>query len=64
MAMIQNGLRYDSARKLFTIEYPWIKDPHCLPNNIEVAKKKTALNGTKTGQVILGLPKSIFGPNA
>ena len=40
MEMIKNGLRYDSERKLFTIEYPWIKDPNCLPNNITAAKGK------------------------
>ncbi|XP_043234175.1 uncharacterized protein LOC122387784 isoform X1 [Amphibalanus amphitrite] len=40
LQMIRSGLRYDSESNKFTIEYPWIKDPNNLPNNIGAARAK------------------------
>lgn len=34
MKLIQNGLSYDETDKCWTVKYPWIRDPHELPNNI------------------------------
>lgn len=37
LAIIEKGLHYDEANSQWTVEYPWIKDPRLLPNNISVA---------------------------
>ena len=34
MKLIQNGLSYSETEKCWTVYYPWIRDPHELPNNI------------------------------
>ena len=38
--LIEQGLKYDSVRKLWTATYPWIKDPNLLPNNYRSAFSK------------------------
>ena len=38
--MIKAGLTYNESRRQFTIHYPWIKNPECLPNNFKVAMAK------------------------
>ena len=40
LAMIRDGLSYDKQRKTFTIDYPWVKDPINLPNNVRAASAK------------------------
>ena len=40
LALIQQGLQYNDQKYLFTIHYPWIKDPGNRPNNVNVAKAK------------------------
>ena len=40
LGMIRDGLKYDNRHKIFTVEYPWIKDPNNLPNNINAALAK------------------------
>ena len=37
LRMIQDNLRYDSDKKVWTAGYPWIKDPHDLPDNYSAA---------------------------
>ena len=37
LAIIERGLHYDEVNCQWTVEYPWIKDPKFLPNNISVA---------------------------
>ena len=38
--MIRSGLKYNEQREIFTIDYPWIKDPINLPNNVKSAMAK------------------------
>ena len=37
LKMIKDGLRHDPEQNVWTIQYPWIKDPHELPNNFPAA---------------------------
>ncbi|KAK4315789.1 hypothetical protein Pmani_012997 [Petrolisthes manimaculis] len=45
MKLILNGLEYKEREKVWIAHYPWIKDPHQLPNNFGVAMMK--LKGTE-----------------
>ncbi|XP_063843679.1 uncharacterized protein LOC135090655 [Scylla paramamosain] len=45
MKLILSGLEYQEKEKTWTVHYPWIKDPHHLPNNFGVALMK--LKGTE-----------------
>lgn len=45
MKLILSGLEYEEEEKRWIAHYPWIKDPHQLPNNFGVAMMK--LRGTE-----------------
>ena len=40
LEMIRKGLKYNEQDRCFTIDYPWIKDPNNLPNNVTTAMAK------------------------
>ena len=56
MKLILNGLEYKEREKIWIIHYPWIKDPHQLPNNFGVALMK--LKGTERRLKKLGETRS------
>ncbi|XP_068235508.1 uncharacterized protein [Palaemon carinicauda] len=50
--MISKGLEYNFKEKYWTVNYPWIRDPNELPNNVAVAiarMKSTEKRLTKIG---------------
>ena len=53
LKLILKGLSYDAYMKKWTVTYPWIKDPHLLPNNFMVALLK--LQGTEKRLKKLGV---------
>ena len=40
LQLINDGLTYDEKNQIWTVKYPWIKDPSTLPNNYSLAMSR------------------------